>query len=290
MVEPIKYTVLRDGHWTLWVVAEEWNNELWDQVRQHIDQQRSSKHPQTVRLARDATPAYYLKTHYPFSAAKALKDTFRYSKARRAQLIGMEMTAAGFRVPLAIAAGEKRKRHLLQSAFLLTRAVSGVPLSEFLRAANASLTGASAVVRKHAAIVSLGREVRRFHDLGFIHGDLVATNIFVCAADNEPVKFCFMDNDRTRRVPKLLSHSQWKRNLVQLNRLPLPGVWLQDRLRFLRAYLGDQFAERGLELARWLEARTRQRRWECDGVIDKDFRKLMHWHEQPRDVSAGANG
>lgn len=288
MVEPIKYTVLRDGRWTLWVLAEEWHSELWLKVLQQIERQSKSKHPQTVRFAGGAAPDYYLKTYYPFSAAKALKDTFRYSTARRAQLISVEMAAAGFHAPFAIAAGEKRKRHLLQSAFLLTRAVPGMALIDFLRRAKSSPPGSAAAVKKHGAIASLGRELRRFHDLGFVHGDLVATNIFVCEADREPVKFYFMDNDRTRRVFRALPQSQWKRNLLQLNRMPLPGVWLHDRMRFLRAYLGDEFAKGGLALARWLEENTRRRRWECDGAIDQDFRRLMRWQEQPREASSGA--
>jgi hypothetical protein len=61
--------------------------------------------------------------------------------------------------------------------------------------------------------------------------------------------------------------------------LPLPGISLQDRIRFLQAYLdAGQFSLADRELARWLELKTRQRRHECDGVDPSgNFRKLMRW-------------
>ena len=126
----------------------------------------------------------------------------------------------------------------------------------------------------------LAREIRRFHDLGFVHGDLVPTNIFVSYGEGQPLAFCFMDNDRTHRYPQSLPQLLWKRNLVQLNRMPLPGISLQDRMRFLYAYLGEKFdSQRGVSLARWLEKKTRERRLTCDGVESSgSFRRLMHWH------------
>ncbi len=120
--------------------------------------------------------------------------------------------------------------------------------------------------------------VRRFHQRGFVHGDLVASNVFVSAAGGEQI-FYFMDNDRTRRYPTWAPQFLWKRNLIQLNRMPLPGITLQDRMRFFKSYLGNQRLASGeRRLARWLERNTRRRREECDGVdASGDFRKLMRW-------------
>jgi len=91
--------------------------------------------------------------------------------------------------------------------------------------------------------------------------------------------FCFMDNDRTRRYPIWLPHRLWRRNLVQLNRLPLAGISLQDRLRFFHAYTGrNKLARRDRKLVHWLEQKTRQRRRECDAVdASGSFRRLMRW-------------
>ena len=107
----------------------------------------------------------------------------------------------------------------------------------------------------------------------------MASNILVSQAAREDIEFYFMDNDRTRRFPTWLPQSLWKRNLVQLNRLPLPGISLQDRIRFLQAYLDTgKFSLADRKLAQWLELKTRQRRKECDGADPSgNFRKLMRW-------------
>src|SRR5581483_427549 len=140
-----------------------------------------------------------------------------------------------------------------------------------------------AAARKRAGIEALARTIRRLHGQGFVHGDLVASNIFVAANGDREIHFYFMDNDRTRRFPRWLPQSLWKRNLIQLNRLPLPGITLQDRMRFLRAYLGAApGSRRERDFARWIEHRTRRRRRECDGVEQASFRELMRWRGMPQ--------
>ena len=89
-----------------------------------------------------------------------------------------------------------------------------------------------------------------------------------------------MDNDRTQRYPAWLTGHLRRRNLVQLNRMPLAHITLQDRMRFLRSYLRvDRFGDPQRDFALWLETKTRQRRHEVDGVdTSVSFRKLMAWH------------
>jgi len=128
--------------------------------------------------------------------------------------------------------------------------------------------------------MQLARLIQRLHRHGFVHGDLIASNLLVAAADGRELSFYFMDNDRTHWFPHWLPHFLWKRNLIQLNRMPLPGITLQDRMRFLCAYFGqNQLSRYEREFARWIENKTRQRRHECDGVDPTlSFRKLMHWN------------
>src|SRR5438094_8491510 len=101
-----------------------------------------------------------------------------------------------------------------------------------------------------------------------------------------------MDNDRTRRYPRWLPQSSWKRNLVQLNRFPLPGISLQDRMRFFHHYLGYRslrLVDR--RLLHWLEMKTRQRRKECDADdATVDFRKLMRWEGKTASKMRGCGG
>ncbi|MBM4260396.1 MAG: hypothetical protein FJ145_03035 [Deltaproteobacteria bacterium] len=279
MVIGNSYSTLRDGPWTLWVCSEYWSGPLWDAVRERIAQQTAAKHPQTELLETGgAAQSFYLKTFYPSTTGGMLKDRFRLSKARRAQRVGVELAAAGFNVPLAIAAGERRTRRLLECAFLVTVPVAGVSLIQTLQQNLRRSKPTVSRADKWTGLEQLAREIRRFHDLGFVHGDLVATNVFIGPAEDRRWQFYFMDNDRTRRYPQSLPQSQWKRNLVQLNRMPLPGISLQDRMRFLRAYLDTELSSKqGAALARWLEEKTRQRRWECDRVMDESFRSLMRW-------------
>ena len=119
--------------------------------------------------------------------------------------------------------------------FILTAKIAGAPLTTYLSGDSAGRLAALSFKREN--IKSLGRLIRRFHETGFVHGDLVATNIFVAAHDTEHLEFYFMDNDRTQRYPSWFSQPFWKRNLIQLNRMPLAGISLQDRMGFLHAYL-----------------------------------------------------
>jgi hypothetical protein len=90
-----------------------------------------------------------------------------------------------------------------------------------------------------------------------------------------------MDNDRTRRYLPPTARPLCRRNLVQLNRLPLPGISLQDRMRFFHGYVNlSRLGRRERRLLAWLERRTRRRRYECDGVdVSGSFRRLMCWHQ-----------
>jgi serine/threonine protein kinase len=274
------YTFARAGEWRLWTLASKWTPDLWRAVRDCCEAQKPSKHPQTVPLRdRAGNVSYFLKSYYRVSSAGAFKDRFRPSKARQALRAGAALAAAHFNAPIGIAAGERRKLGSLRSSFLLTEPVPGMSLPDFLRARYSAGPEPASWPAKRAAMQQLAQEIRRLHDLGFVHGDLVATNIFVAQSDGGALTFTLMDNDRTRVYGRILPNALWKRNLVQLNRLPLPGITLQDRMRFLRAYLGTALqSQSSRSLARWLERKTRQRRWQCDAAQSAgSFRSLMRW-------------
>jgi serine/threonine protein kinase len=135
------------------------------------------------------------------------------------------------------------------------------------------------VRRKRAYLKQLAREIRGMHEEGFVHGDLIPSNILV-QSEGEEIAFYYLDHDRTRRYPPWFPQRLWKRNLVQLNRFVLAGISLQDRIRFLKYYLnGRPWGRRERQLALWLEAKTRKRRRECDQVEARvSFRELMRWN------------
>jgi serine/threonine protein kinase len=197
----------------------------------------------------------------------------------RGLVAAQRLAEAGFNAPVPMGAGEERRAALLRRSFLLSLAVEGSALPDFLSHCMVLSTAALELRRKREMLRQLARELRRFHDHGFIHGDLVAGNIFVALDDQGSAHFWFMDNDRTRRYPTWLRHGLWRRNLIQLNRLPLAGISLQDRMRFFHAYVNRAtLGARERRLLRWLEQKTRQRRRQCDAIdTSGSFRKLMRW-------------
>jgi hypothetical protein len=278
----LNYCDIRSGAWKLKVLPQHWSGDLWQRVLDMIQRQLPSQHPQTAALhfpGKNNGARLFLKVYHPPWGMSALKDVLRESKAFRSLRKGLELSKGGFLVPHAIAAGEERHHHLLGRAFLLSLEIQGDALPSFLRQKAMGRAGGVALAEKREALDSLARQIRRFHELGFVHGDLVPSNILVSAADGTGLRFHLMDNDRTRRYPAWLPQTIWKRNLVQLNRFPLPGISLQDRMRFFRAYSGRRDWSRGNRtLLRWLEDKTRKRRKECDAVdLNVSFRKLMMW-------------
>lgn len=277
-----EYQFCRAEGWDLLVLSERWSQGLWAEISHHLRDQAPADHPQIEQFhyppARDGEH-FYLKIYHRSHSLGTFKDLFRDSKAFRALKQGKALLERGFHVPLPIAAGEERNFRFLKRAFLLTLGIEGSPLPLFLREHCSPPLSLDALGKKRAYLKELAMETRRLHQCGFVHGDLVPSNI-LAQPEEKGVTFFYIDNDRTRRYPVWLPHLLWRRNLVQLNRFVLPGISLQDRMRFLRVYLGTRsWGKRELRLIRWLEEKTRQRRQECDRIAAQvSFRELMRWN------------
>jgi lipopolysaccharide kinase (Kdo/WaaP) family protein len=283
MLTPSDYQPRRVGPWELMVLPGWWNEELQECVIHRIRELEASKHPQTIPFhvcGADGQQNYFIKLFHCHGIGDAFKDLFRVSKPKRFWNQGLALSAAGFLVPTVVAVGEVRHFKVFRTGFVLTFGIPGQPLPVFLRKREGWRKERGDLKLKRDGLVRLADLVRQFHSLGFVHGDLIANNLLVALVDGQP-QFYFMDNDRTSRFPHWWPARGWKRNLVQLNRMPLPGVTLQDRMRFFCRYLGrGQLSERERRLVRWLEEQTRRRRYECDGVGPRgDFRRLMRFSE-----------
>jgi serine/threonine protein kinase len=277
----IKFESRRKGRWKILVRSEVSYDGIGDEIMRSLDASPPGHHPKTFRLAVPGEPsAFYIKLYAAPAGAGRIKDFFRDSKALRALKQSEALERLGFNVPPPLAAGEERSGLALGRAFLVTREIVAQPLIQVLRARFVPPLDKSAVKRKRQWLAQLAREVRRLHQNGYVHGDLVASNIFVGFDVDDSAIFYLMDHDRTRHYPRGMPHRLWRRNLVQLNRLVLPGVSLQDRMRFARAYLGkDHWGNTERRLVRWLERRTRRRRKECEHIKAKvSFRELMRWN------------
>jgi serine/threonine protein kinase len=256
MAEPNGFELRAAGRWKLLVRPDLWSGALWEQTIALVSAARSQKHPQTVRLAGagDGSPPCFVKIYSPARGAGSIKDLFRDSKALRALKMSAALGRSGFHAPSPLAAGEERIAGRLGSAFLVTFEITGAPLPQALRDRFGGSVDISRFSTKRAWIRQLADEIRRFHDAGFVHGDLVASNIFVAFEGERPV-FYLMDHDRTRCYPRVLSRLLARRNLVQLNRFDLPTISRSDRARFMRHYTGRN----DRRLKRWLVRETRRR-------------------------------
>jgi hypothetical protein len=270
--------------WSLRVASNAWSDELWQTILSKIHEQVPRRHPRTIRLdlSEDGQQkSYFLKIYYSRSTWDSVKDWFRDSKAVRFLKQGTALSEAGFLVPSIVAAGEKRRFGILKTAFVVTMGIDGLPLPVFLNQNVGDRSAALSLTEKRMALQALARQIRRFHSLGFVHGDLVPSNIYVCLDSAKNLRFYLMDHDRTRRYPRWLPQALWKRNLVQLNRLPLSSISLQDRIRFFREYSTESRALLNRHLLQWFEGKTRQRRRECDSIDTTiSFRRLMSWQDK----------
>ena len=280
MPTAVDYRLFQVDRWVFWILKEAFNSAMLESLAAIVDRQLYSKHPQTLTFAwppNTNTGDYFLKVFHRRRGTAQIKDLLRSTKARRFWRQGLALSAAGFNVPSTIVCGEKRHWGVTQRSLVLTGKIDGQTVPAFLSARTFSRGDISQITLKRRALAQLGGLVRRFHDLGFIHGDLVATNILVVPQSANGLIFYLMDNDRTQHYPAWLTMKLRKRNLVQLNRMPLAHITLQDRMRFLRSYLNvERVGKAHRDFAVWLERKTRQRRRDVDGVDSTvTFRKLM---------------
>lgn len=281
MARKTKYRFWREGDWRLWVLTGRWNPALWGEVRRQMRDRVPGDHPVTHRFSFPAGATgvqFYLKVYGRSDLLGRIKDLMRDSKAFRALKQSEALAESGFSVPLPVAAGEERELGVLKRAFILTLGIDGLLLPHHIRDHYFPPLEPRRLREKRKYLRQFAEEIRRLHDSGFVHGDLVPYNILV-SQEGGTVRFFYLDNDRTRRYPRWLPQALWKRNLVQLNRFVLPGISLQDRMRFLRSYLGKRaWGATERRLVRWLEEKTRKR-WADFAPAAKSvsFRRLMQW-------------
>jgi len=153
---------------------------------------------------------------------------------------GHALLARGIATARPAAAADLWRRGAVADSLLVTEAVDGEPLSDWLRC------GPAPALRRRLAR-DLAQMLRRMHDAGFSHRDLKAPNILVSprggpglpAGRQAGVRPVLVDLDGLRQAIRV---SAWRRarDLMRLSvSLDEWGVARRtDRLRFLRAYLG----------------------------------------------------
>lgn len=158
------------------------------------------------------------------------------------------LRAAGFSVPPVLLHGAHRESH--RELVVTARADGDGPILA-LRGLAGSITAKRGILR------ALGSEIGRLHLAGFIHGDLTPFNVRIVV--DEPLRFAFIDNDRTRRNILFARERHRLRNLVQLGRFALPGITRTDRMRVFRAYEAALHRYHSRSLERRVAAMLRRR-------------------------------
>ena len=167
----------------------------------------------------------FVKHFDPPAGWERLKSWFRRCRPSRTERITAALRAAGFFVPPILLHGVHRESR--REVIVTARAEGDGPILA-LRGLNGSIAAKRAVLR------ALGAEVGRLHRAGFIHGDLTPFNLRILI--DEPPRFAFIDNERTRRTVVIARERRRLRNLVQLGRFALAGITHTDRMRVFRAY------------------------------------------------------
>jgi hypothetical protein len=212
---------------------------------------RRSRHAVTFRLcSADGAPGadLFVKHLDPPARWQRLKSIFRGSRSLRAERATRLLAAAGFLAPEVVLRGTHGKN---RREILVTRQAEGDGPIVALRGLNGSVEAKRVVLR------ALGAEIGRLHRAGFIHGDLTPFNIRIVV--DEPPRFAFLDNERTRSHVVIACRRRRLRNLVQLGRFALPGITRTDRMRVFRAYEAKLYRRHSRSLERKAAAMLRRR-------------------------------
>jgi len=153
--------------------------------------------------------------------------------------------------------GEKMLGLWEQSSVLITEAISGQSLEQFLPAYAIPQRGPQ-LRRWRAAIDQLAALIGDFHRAGFCHRDLYASHVFVSFEEDGRPIFRLIDLARAFKV-------RWRRrrwlvkDLAALNYSTPAKVSRTDRLRFLKRHLGlKRLDGQTKRLARSIAAKTRR--------------------------------
>ncbi len=201
----------------------------------------------------------YLKHFFYRSWWDFVKHLFRPSRASRAFTASLMLAKEGFCVPDVVAVGERRHAGLCSSNFLITREVANAQNLYAWFESNWQGQSENVLHDKRGFIRALGKTVGRLHGACIFHGDLRAGNIFARMAEGT-WQFFFLDNERTRKFGLLPGRLRLK-NLVQVNMLFGENITATDRMRFMKAYLGQNghLQDKWKALAKQIIIKTRHR-------------------------------
>jgi len=185
---------------------------------------RHSMHAETW-LAKIDDTEIFAKLLRPARGVARIKRIVRGGPSDHVATITAQLKSDGIDAPLPLLTGVEASTG---RELIVTARVRGTVLPRFLREQRHDLR------RKRIVMRALGAEISRLHRGGYIHGDLTPFNILL--SKDEPLRFVFLDHERTRRTWLARFARPRLRNFVQLGHFSLPGFTRTDRMRVWRGY------------------------------------------------------
>jgi Lipopolysaccharide kinase (Kdo/WaaP) family/Glycosyl transferase family 2 len=216
----------------------------------------------TVGRVQTSRGLVWIKRYNVHALRVALVALVEPSPAMAAFENARALAALGIDVPQALAAIDDRCGGWLRRSFFLTADVPGAETADVAWRRVLTMYAPAARQRARARFATaLGAFFARLHDAGVYHRDLKDVNVLVHDAATAP-RFTLLDLERVA-VGRPVSTARRLKNVVQLARTLGPLASRTDRVRWLRAYLGEAAdrATRRAWVARILNAQATKDRW-----------------------------
>ena len=183
--------------------------------------------------------AYLIKCYRTSKFLDRIKLLFKGSRARHEFKTAHEIAERQIPVFLPAAAGEKRRYFLIEESYVVTEKVKGcTDLAKYLLREER----ATAIQERKRVIDSLGKLTRKIHDQGVLQNDLALNNFLIMENPSAEPRLFFSDFEKVKLL-KVIPDNVKIKGLAKLNRVG-NMVSLSERLRFLKAYLCSEPADR----------------------------------------------
>jgi len=237
---------------------------------------------------------FYVKHYHSPGRISALRHLFRPSAARREWAKSLEIGRRGVPTVRPIALGEQCRAGLVHDSFLITAAIPGVALDEYVADVLPRLDCRLRVRRRRELITAVARLCAAAHRAGVEHNDFHAGNILIQGGADDSGT----GRGRERLLPYLIDVPgvrlsgplDWRRSRASL--VMIYAAWrdqltASQRRAFLRSYLAGRpdlrlsvsAAEAEIQHRTWKYAwrimRGRDRR---AALINRDFYRLNTAH------------
>jgi len=182
-----------------------------------------------------------IKHKKPRRGWKLLRTFMRNVGALREWRMAYAMKIRSLPVVEALAAFERRTLGLVRESFFITEKVEGAQsLFNFVKGNFTGEPSAGQGRRRRRLARSLGRLLRRLHDLGFTQRDMKPANILVRTDDGGEggIHLVLVDLEGTRLRSKASERRRaWDLARLAVEFVDMPGVQATDLMRVLDEYL-----------------------------------------------------